>query len=269
MPGNHVSIQPNSAAMDLLSNLTKAQESRYFKPEQEEAVLRIRHALQRKGTLQSGVAKSVSNSTLAEILAHEVPLNLDKKLTEIRNKKEFISSARKRNAFQGMLEDLTRTTYIDKMALGSSLGTGRGKFSAATLAGEASLFNVADAQKLILNDSAAIKSDRLAHTFARRPDPVLELGGVPIKLFPEPTAGRALFWGTVLAAWIGAGTAIYAVKALDIRSVDDVKEKFQAAMRPVGENVREYAAPFAEKVHSSESIDASAFANTLKSTISK
>lgn len=257
--------------MDLLSNLTKAQESRYFKPEQEEAVLRIRHALQRKGTLHSATPKTASNSTLSEILAHEVPLNLDKKLTEMRNKKEFISSARKRNAFQGIMEDLTRTTYIDKMALGSSLGTGRGKFSAASLSGEASLFNVADAQKLILNDSAAInlKADRLAHTFARRPDPVLELAGVPLKLFPEPTAGRALFWGTFFAAWIGAGTAIYAAKALDIHSVDHVKEKFQAAIRPFGESVREYAAPFAEKVQNSESVDASAFANTLRSTISK
>jgi len=257
--------------MDLLSNLSKAQETRYFKPEQEEAVLRIRHALQRNGTLHGSIAPTASNSTLSEILAHQVPLNLDKKLTEMRSKREFISAARQRSAFQGMMDDLTRTTYIDRMSLGSSLGTGRGKFSSASLAGEASLFNVNDAKKLIMNDDATrhLKADRLAHSFARRPDPVLELAGVPLKLFPEPTAGRALFWGTLFAAWFAAGTVTYAVKALDIHSVEDVKGKFHGAIKPFADSMRAYAAPMAEKVQSSESVDASVFSNTLKTTISK
>lgn len=59
------------------------------------------------------------------------------------------------------------------------------------------------------------------------------------KVFPDLTPGRAFMWGTILAVYaVGASTMI-AAQSLDIKSVDDIKVKMQAAFAPYREALKE------------------------------
>lgn len=61
------------------------------------------------------------------------------------------------------------------------------------------------------------------------------------KVFPDLTPGRAFMWGTILAVYAVGMSALVTARALDIHSVDDIKEKMQAAFAPYKEALRNSA----------------------------
>ena len=59
-------------------------------------------------------------------------------------------------------------------------------------------------------------------------------------------------WGTVLAVWTVAGVSVKAARALGIRSVDDVKEKFADTMLPYAERCQDALLPYRERLVSDQ-----------------
>lgn len=76
---------------------------------------------------------------------------------------------------------------------------------------------------------------QLAHAarIARAQQMAVTVAG--FKVFPDLTPGRAFMWGSILAVY-AVGVASYAVaRSVGVTSVDDVRDKMQAAFAPYKE----------------------------------
>lgn len=260
--------------MKILQGRVKAAETAHFKPEMEDQILRRRDQLIKEGRIQnltmpSGPVRS-SVDTLPEILSHDLPLNLKSQRQQFVNSKGYTVARPAQSQIAKFANDWQRPSIYD--GLGSKqLKASRDKWAHHTLDGK-SIFDVNAAQDFMLSESnrkSAEKKARLVNIGAKPPPPpVLRVAGVPLLVLPEPTPGRALLWGTVLAVWAGSATASYTCSKLEIKSTSDILPKFKAAMEPFAERFRLAGSGLRTKVLNGEmAMDTSSFSYKLKDTM--
>lgn len=116
--------------------------------------------------------------------------------------------------------------------------------AAATPSRPASIFSVADGRRLAsepvrhLTAFEAARAARVARCAAETP---LVAG---IRLMPVYTPGRALLWGTVLAAWATAAAVASSARALGVTRVEEAPEKLRACLAPAANAMRGAAEPW-------------------------
>lgn len=259
--------------MKILQSRVKAAETAHFKPEMEDQILRRRDQLIKEGQIQNLTMPSVRSSvdTLPEILSHQLPLNLSNRQSQqVVNSAGYTVARPSQSAIAKFASDFSRPSIYD--SLGSKeLRSARDKWSSHTLDGK-SIFDVNAAQDLMLeehNAKKAAKKARLVNVGAKPPPPpVLRVGGVPLLLLPEPTAGRALLWGTVLAVWAGSAAASFTCNQLDINSASDVAPKFREALEPLAAFFHSAGSGVRTKVVNGDlTMDTSSFSYKLRETM--
>lgn len=258
--------------MKIFAGRVKAAETSYFKPDQEDIILRRKEQLKADGRLDSvrtRIAAQNHGDVLPEILGHHLPMRAMKdralKTSDI-GYKVFRPTA---SSIGGAARDFNRPNIYDGLT-NMKLGAGRGKWQASNLEGT-SLFDANAAQKLmdVERAKAVEKRARLVNVGIKPEAPqVIKLFGVPLRSMPEPTPGRAMFWGTVLCVWLGSATASLMCSQFDIKSAADVQPKMREAMMPMADSFRESAGGIREKVLNDElAMDTGSLAFKLKETL--
>lgn len=155
--------------------------------------------------------------------------------------------------------------FVENLKLGSRISMGRGKWQASTSTVDgATLFDVKAAPRLMEGSQSVLPPQR---TIKSAPS-LVEIGSVKLRLLPDFTPSRALFWGTVLAAWGTAAVVIRSAKAVGIHSLADVQEKCNDALYPVAERIYDRLEPVREKMVTGETpISQSEFASRLRVTM--
>ena len=228
-------------------------QGKYFKDEQEYAIMRRRDWLRDRGELERyGVeaarerrkaARLVTPNVLTEILGHSVrfaPRLTDDALRDASNKiyqKEHGRGAARR-------QSLLPRSY----GLGTQVSLGRAKWSLSEHGGASSIFSVqrgiemastpAEGAAAARRDMASLRLERLKSQ-------------TPFwSILPELTAGRAFLWGSALAVFGSALIAKLACAQLGIRTLDELRDdlpsKMQALLAPSAQSVAGHLAPFRE-----------------------
>mmetsp|Transcript_4679 Transcript_4679/g.5422 ORF Transcript_4679/g.5422 Transcript_4679/m.5422 type:complete len:259 (+) Transcript_4679:183-959(+) len=253
--------------MKIFAGRLKAAEGSYFKPEQESTILRHREQLKKEGRLDKIVISAQnSGDVLPEILSHTMPMNRPEHRIKVVDKGyNAFQPDKARNAGY----DLTRRPSIYDNLQGAAFKAPRSKWASATLDGT-SLFEAKKAQQLMLDEKARKleRKARLIHVGAKlEAQPVLKLAGIPLKLLPEPTVGKALFWGTVLCVWGGSAAATAVCKALDINTVEDFKPRFREFLSPMASSMYQAGSGVREKVLDGElAMDTGSMSYKLRET---
>jgi hypothetical protein len=269
--------------MNTLSFRARALEGSYFKAETDQCILeraaslgmRARAGVEAemaRGVASAGVSRHVANDMLPEVLAHHLPVNKQRPLTGHKNALDYQIAQPQRNQSNGMYRQLTRKTYVDSMG-GSTMNTGRGKWGAGNFAeANTSIWNVQDAQRLMLDgaNNDPNREKRLRFVNPPKPIPVVMVAGKPIRFLPDPTPGRALFWGTVLCVWAGAATGKLLLRSLDVQTISELRPKVTPMVADFASNVNDRMAPVKDwqTTRAKENAMDMQFSRTLKMTIS-
>jgi hypothetical protein len=258
--------------MKILSQRVKAAEAGYFKPENEEAILRRRDQLVKDGKLQSVTmpGKRHSGDVLPEILSHEMVLNTNRAPQEYVRTKGYNVVIPKQSDMAKYAKEFTRPSIYDSLGA-KELKSARDKWKGTTQDGT-SIFDVSAARQLMLENEKKKSMDRKARLVHVGPKPlppqVVRVAGVPIIAVPEPTAGRALLWGTILAVWTGSVCATYTCRALDIKTAEDIGPAFREAMSPLAGYFFNMGSGLREKVLNGElAMDTSSVSYKLRETL--
>jgi hypothetical protein len=110
----------------------------------------------------------------------------------------------------------------------------------------ASIFSVADGRRLAqepVRHLTAFEAARAARVSEAAVD-ARTLAG--LQLLPRFTPGRALLWGSILAAWCTAGAAVAAGRSLGARTLEDLPTAMRATLAPVVGALRARAGPARE-----------------------
>lgn len=108
----------------------------------------------------------------------------------------------------------------------------------------ASIFSVADGRRLAsepVRHLTAFEAARAARVAKHAAESPLVAG---VRLMPVYTPGRALLWGTVLAAWGTAAAVASSARALGVQSAADAPEALRAYFAPAAERMRSVAEPW-------------------------
>lgn len=154
------------------------------------------------------------------------------------------------------------TSAVDAWLLGSKVSLGRAKWEAPAVPGEAaataaaeaaapgstraSIFSVADGRRLAQEPVRHLTAFEAARA-ARVADAAVDartLAG--LQLLPRFTPGRALLWGSILAAWGTAAAAVGAGRAVGAQRLEDLPAALRARLAPLAESLRARAAPARE-----------------------
>lgn len=231
------------AALGGLGKLGRAVESKFFREESEEAVVKRRDWLSRQGTLEEEVAKQrasairmTSSEILSEVLAHRIKLT-PRPLPEVRGVDEGIF--RPENAENVFVPYNTRN-LVD-FGIGTRVSMGRSKW---TQEQGASIFDTSAGAKMASTmpegfEKKDVRTIRLARAGTTSPF---------WKILPELTAGRAFLWGTALALW---GTALgmkTVCSSMGIESVADVNSKMKEFLSPSGAAMHDTLSPLKARV---------------------
>lgn len=256
--------------MKILQGRVKAAETSYFKPEMENQITRRRDQLLKEGRLQSVTMPDVRRTwdVLPEILSHELPLDFQR--TKVLNSKGYSVARPSQSEVARFANEWSRPSIYDSLGA-TELNSARRKWSSHVTEGK-SIFDIRAAHDLMQADVQKKSVDKSARLVNVGPKPVapqtIRIAGVPVIALPEPTAGRALLWGTILAIWAGSATATYTCRALDINSIADVGPKFKEALQPLGEFMQALGTDVKTKVVASElEMDTSSFSYKLRETI--
>jgi len=235
----------------MLKGRAKAVEGSFFKAETDTALLQHARTLPERTAAVGQASRyafpthAAANDMLPEVLAHHLPVDRTRMLAEMRKRPDYFVHRPASQAVGGLFNELTRKTYVDQVTLGSTMSTGRSKWAGGIMESEkTSIWNVGDASRLMM-DSADQQERRMRLRYVVPPKPVqtVSIAGTPFRMMPEPTAGRALFWGTIAAACMGAAAFKTIQHGCGITSVDDVKPKLQPALAPVARWLNELTQP--------------------------
>ena len=140
------------------------------------------------------------------------------------------------------------------LSLGSSCRThltpapSRWAASTSTVEG-VSLFDVRGAVKLMDGSSSPLPPQRALPSST---DAVLEVGKLRLRLLPELTPSRALFWGSLLCVWTVAGLTTRTARSLGISSAEDVRAKCGEAMEPYARSFQDMLLPIRERLQTGQ-----------------
>jgi len=208
-------------------------ENKYFLQLQEEAASKHRAWLLRSDPARlaraAAAPSQLAHGMLPQIAAHMTRLQAPVE-AEVRRSFVYAPVHDKYRLRPG--PSTGAPLYVGNLKMGSKLSLGAGKWAASTgtVAG-ASIFDVQGAYKLIDGTGSELPPQR---SVPAATESVVKLGGVRLRLLPEMTPGRALLWGSVLAVWATSAAVLRAARALEIRSVADVRSGCAAALGPVG-----------------------------------
>jgi len=107
----------------------------------------------------------------------------------------------------------------------------------------ASIFSVADGRRLAnepVRHLTAFEAARAARVAKHSVETPLVAG---LRLMPIYTPGRALLWGTVLAAWGTAAAVASSARALGVQSAADAPDALRAYFAPAAARMRSRAEP--------------------------
>eukprot|EP00238_Polyblepharides_amylifera_P012841 CAMPEP_0196595554 /NCGR_PEP_ID=MMETSP1081-20130531/81351_1 /TAXON_ID=36882 /ORGANISM="Pyramimonas amylifera, Strain CCMP720" /LENGTH=261 /DNA_ID=CAMNT_0041920165 /DNA_START=198 /DNA_END=983 /DNA_ORIENTATION=- len=261
--------------MNFLSGRVKAVEGSYYHKEQERVVGMRRAQLEEMGLLHEPPTISEKRllaacDALPEVLAHSLPINAVRP-QKVRSDQGYYVHNRSSQA-GSVFNDLTRRTYVDQITLGSTMNTGRSKWAAGTLEGaDTNIWDIQSAQRLMLDGSDKYSNPgRLQYVVPRKPTPVVNIAGIPLKLLPDPTPGRALFWGTIICVWSTAAALKMSAKSLDIETVSDIKPKLAPRIAEIGKRIKTFCSPVKELKDSYDKMDVmeSSFSKNLRMAMS-
>lgn len=92
------------------------------------------------------------------------------------------------------------------------------------------------------------------------------------KVFPDLTPGRAFMWGSIFAVYSVGAASMLTARALDIKSMDDIKVKMQAAFEPLKAALKQSGEGTRTQLEPAESPEAvqqlQAFGETVKRALS-
>ncbi|KAK2076634.1 hypothetical protein QBZ16_005394 [Prototheca wickerhamii] len=141
--------------------------------------------------------------------------------TKLRGNAEFVF-----NYTPGVSKLPPRASYMTHFGeLGTQVSLGRGRWSSDNT----SIFSVSDGKRLAqtppkpLNNYEAIRQTKIVRAQLESP----QVAG--LRLLPKFTPGRALFWGSVLAAWGTAATVASAARHLGIGSWEEAGPRLREA----------------------------------------
>lgn len=145
-------------------------------------------------------------------------------------------------------ETATSSTSASPANAAASTSTGARSVSTSpspstTSTRPASIFSVADGRRLAnepVRHLTAFEAARAARVARHAAESPLVAG---LRLMPVYTPGRALLWGTVLAAWGSAAAVASSARALGVQSVSDAPEALRAYFAPAAERMRFAAEP--------------------------
>jgi len=258
--------------MKIYAGKLKANEGSYFKADLQLAVKKHRARLEQEGRLKSeGKDFTTQNNqdVLPEILSHQPKLDLSQvHFDKFKRDRGYYVARPEKTKFGEFFIEYNRPNFYSGMLLGGKINTGRGKWDQSSQ-GDASLFNVSDAKRLMDEHHAKAKKMRSLHNVAPvKPMPVVDIAGVPLKLFPEPSPGRAMFWGTILAVFAGGIVGKFVCRTLEINTIDDVKPNIKVALEPVAGSISSNFEQTRQQVASGETfLDTTGFSNGLKRTM--
>lgn len=268
--------------MNSLASLSfrgRAVEGTFFKAETDQCLLERAASLGVRGrdASVSGVVSSPTASSavdmLPEVLAHYLPVDVHRPLTTKVHSHDYKVHQPQFAKSTGLYKELTRKTYVDTLTLGSSMNTGRSKWAGGTLESEpnTSIWSVGEAQRLMLlgADSDPHREQRLRFVNPPKPQPVVTIANTPLRLLPDPTPGRALFWGTIMAVWCGAASAKLLLHAFEVQNMSEIRPKMGPLVASVGSSVGSVFNPVKEWRANSSMGDAmeSKFSRKLKATM--
>ena len=113
----------------------------------------------------------------------------------------------------------------------------------STASRPASIFSVADGRRLAnepVRHLTAFEAARAARVSKHAVETPLVAG---LRLMPIYTPGRALLWGTVLAAWATAAAVASSARALGVHNVTEAPEALRAYFAPAAARMRFAAEP--------------------------
>ena len=144
-------------------------------------------------------------------------------------------------------ETATTTTTNSSAVSTSSSSSSRSVSTTTSSSRPASIFSVADGRRLAnepvrhLTAFEAARAARVARHATAEAESKLVAG---LRLMPIYTPGRALLWGTVLAAWGTAAAVASSARALGVESAADAPEALRAYFAPAAARAREAAEPW-------------------------
>ena len=124
-----------------------------------------------------------------------------------------------------------------------SVSTSSSSTTTTTSSRPASIFSVADGRRLAnepVRHLTAFEAARAARVARHAAETPLVAG---LRLMPVYTPGRALLWGTVLAAWGTAAAVASSARALGVQSVEEAPEALRAYFAPAAARMRFAAEP--------------------------
>lgn len=126
----------------------------------------------------------------------------------------------------------------------SSRSASTSSYRSASISRPASIFSVADGRRLAnepVRHLTAFEAARAARVAKHAAETPLVAG---LRLMPIYTPGRALLWGTVLAAWGTAAAVASSARALGVQNVSEAPEALRAYFAPAAERMRFAAEPW-------------------------
>jgi hypothetical protein len=146
-------------------------------------------------------------------------------------------------------ETATATTTTTAVSTSTPSSCARSVSTSASTSSSrpASIFSVADGRRLAnepvrhLTAFEAARAARVARHAAADAETALVAG---IRLMPIYTPGRALLWGTVLAAWGTAAAVASSARALGVQSAAEAPEALRAHFAPAAARMRSAAEPW-------------------------
>ena len=155
--------------------------------------------------------------------------------TKLRGNAEFVF-----NYTPGVSKLPPRASYMTHFGeLGTQVSLGRGRWSSDNT----SIFSVSDGKRLAqtppkpLNNYEAIRQTKIVRAQLESP----QVAG--LRLLPKFTPGRALFWGSVLAAWGTAATVASAARHLGIGSWEEAGPRLREVLTPFAADAEARLAP--------------------------
>jgi len=222
----------------------KAQEERFFKLEQEREFHAYTKKLKASGRFDSIPTRSasslVSAGTLPQVMAHQLRLAVPPSEQAARVDTRTVDRS------------FMQRTHAPGMVSGG-LGSSRMSLGASKWAGAegVTIFNVNKATALMSEQPEHLKNgagEALECRIAKHlvDTNFVEIGGKKIKLMPDPTPGRAFAWGGTLAIWATAAITVGACRALDIKTMDDMKRVMRAKLSPLAVSIKQTVGPLRE-----------------------
>jgi hypothetical protein len=132
--------------------------------------------------------------------------------------------------------------------LGTPVSFGRARWTVDN----ASIFSVADGKRLAqtpLKEPTLyerLRAEKMQR--AQLQSPVVK----GLRLLPEFTPGRAMFWGTVLALWGTAAVVLTTARRLDIHTTEDASDKIRGVFTPAIGWLERTLGPVREKLQSTD-----------------